>query len=190
MLLRRVWQLLRLTSKPCFLLFLDYHLNNRKQWRTTCLVLVASFIDADTLEYHPTTIIWMREWDRDRWVGLIVLFFFFALSHHSPMPCKRRIWSGIMWFSKWNYELVKSFFFFFFFFFLVSVVDGSAREDTRSLSLINNSVNEQIVWHSFIYLDLYSRVRKREREIKRINALILQNEYTWCRKKTIWRFCW
>jgi hypothetical protein len=51
-------------------------------------------------------------------------------------------------------------------------------------------VNEQIVWHSFIYLDLYSRVRKREREIKRINALILQNEYTWCRKKTIWRFCW
>jgi hypothetical protein len=41
--------------------------------------------------------------------------------------------------------LVKSFFFFFFFFFLVSVVDGSAREDTRSLSLINNSVNEQIV---------------------------------------------
>ncbi len=29
--------------------------------------------------------------------------------------------------------------------FFVTIVDGSAREDTRSLSLINNSVNEQIV---------------------------------------------
>jgi len=105
---------------------------------------------------------------------------FFALSHHSSMPCKRRIWSGIMWFSKWNYELVKSFFFFFFF---VSVVDGSARKDTRSLSLINNSVNEQIVWHSLVYLDLYSRVRKRKREIKRITVLILQNEFVWCQKE-------
>jgi hypothetical protein len=119
----------------------------------------------------------------------------------SSVPCKGKIWSGIMWFSEWNYELVKSYSLF-----LVSIIDDSTRKDTRSLNPINNSVNEQIVWHSLnlinksvnvqilwhslIYLYLYSRVKRRQ--IKRVNGLILQNRYRWSYKKNeaILRFYW
>ncbi len=121
-------------NEALFLSFLDYHLNSRKRWRTTCL-LVASLVDAHTSRISPDDKHFnegMRQKEM-RMTDFAVLFSYC----NSSVPCKGKIWSGIMWFSEWNYELVKSYSLF-----LVSIIDGSTRKDTRSLNPINNSVNE------------------------------------------------
>jgi hypothetical protein len=93
---------------------------------------------------------WTRKWRID----------FFTLFN-----AQRKLWSGIMWFSKWNYEIVKSFFF-------GSIIDRlvGKKKETRSFAFINNSMNEQILRRLFIHLNRCFRNRSGRSE---------KNEHSW-----------